>query len=239
MVTGGAKRIGANICQFFAKNGYNIAIHCNNSINEAEKLTQEITSHHKIECKIFQGNLQNPSEALHCIKNAIKHFGQIDVLVNNASFFEESSFSQTSLENLTANFNVHYLSPFVLMQEFAKQQHLNEGLIVNILDCNINRNTTKHFSYLQSKKALLALTQHLACTLAPKIRTNAISPGFIIPEENTIISEEYISNKMKQIPLKKQGSVEEIIHAVEYLLNSKYINGQNIYVDGGTNLLTL
>jgi 3-oxoacyl-[acyl-carrier protein] reductase len=83
------------------------------------------------------------------------------------------------------------------------------------------------------------ITQHLACTLAPKIRTNAISPGFIIPEENTIVSDEYISNKMKQIPLKTQGSVEEIIHAVEYLLNSKYINGPNIYVDGGTHLLTL
>ena len=239
MVTGGAKRIGMEMCHFFAKKGFNVALHYNSSKEIAQNVSKEIEEKYNVKCKTFEANLKNPNEAQNCIKNAINYFDKIDILINNASFFKEASFENTSLENLMDNFNVHYFSPFVLCQEFANQKLLEDGLIVNILDCNINRNQTKHFAYLQAKKALLSLTQNLACTLAPKIRTNAISPGFIIPEEDSIANEQYFSHKLKQIPLKAQGSANDILQAVEYLLNAKYINGQNIYVDGGSNLLTI
>lgn len=239
MVTGGAKRIGLTICQFFAKNGYNIALHYNSSTELAQKAKTELEDKFPIECQIFQGNLTNPKDAKTCINSAISHFGQIDALINNASFFEESSFIDTTFESLIANFNVHYFSPFVLCQEFSKQPKLQNGLIVNIIDSNHPRIQTKHFAYLQAKKALLELTNHLAASLAPKIRTNAISPGFIIPEENTTITEAYTTHKLKQIPLKSQGSTADITKAIECLLNSTYINGQNLYVDGGSHLLTI
>jgi NAD(P)-dependent dehydrogenase (short-subunit alcohol dehydrogenase family) len=239
MVTGGAKRIGAEICQYFAGRGFDVALHCNQSKDAALSLAESIGKQYGVRCEVLVADLKKPQEARDLFGSAIKKFGSIDVLVNNASFFEESSFEGISVENLMDNFNVHYFSPFVLMQEFARQQTLADGLIVNILDCNIGRNQTKYFAYMQAKKALLVLTQNLACSLAPRIRTNAISPGFIIPEENIVADDDYMQRKMRQIPMKTQGGVADIIQAVDYICGAKYVNGQNIYVDGGANLLTI
>jgi pteridine reductase len=126
----------------------------------------------------------------------------------------------------------------LLSQVFAKQETLKSGLIINMLDKNIIRTQTKYFGYLQSKKALAELTKYLAIMLAPKIRVNAISPGFIIEEEGTIPDTMYFTKKLKSIPLQKQGSIEDIIKAVDYLLNASYVNGQNLFVDGGSFLTT-
>ena len=120
------------------------------------------------------------------------------------------------------------------MQEFAKQNFENsEGFILNMLDKNISRKNTSFVSYLLSKKSLHELTQIAAFELAPSIRVNSISPGFIIEEEG-ITDAFYTENKLKSIPLKRKGSVADIIHALDFLLNAKYVTGETITVDGGS-----
>lgn len=237
LITGGAKRIGFEIAKFFAQKSYDIALHCNSSIEIATQNADFLQEKFKIRCKVYQFNLENSNEIPTFFQTILQDFPQIDILINNASFFEKSSIQNTTLQGLIKNFSVHFFAPALLCQEFAMQQNLQNGLIINMLDKNTTRTKTQYFEYLQSKKSLLELTNYLAVELAPKIRVNAISPGFIIEEEGILPDDAYIFHKLSSIPLKRQGSVDDIIRAVEYLVNGGYVNGQNLFVDGGAFLL--
>ena len=237
LITGGAKRIGFEIAKFFAQKGYDIALHCNSSIEIAVKNAEFLQEKFKIRCKAYQFNLENCDQIPNFFQATLQNFPQIDILVNNASFFEKSSIQNTKLQGIVKNFSVHFFAPTLLCQAFAMQENLQNGLIINMLDKNTTRTKTQYFEYLQSKKSLLELTNYLAVELAPKIRVNAISPGFIIEEDGISPDDAYISHKLSSIPLKTQGAVNDIILAVEYLMNGRYANGQNLFVDGGAFLL--
>ncbi len=240
LITGGAKRIGLEIARFFAKNGHNIALHCNNSVEIATQNANMLEETFQVKCRVYQHNLENYEQIPQFFQAILHDFPQIDILVNNASFFEKSTIKNTTSTGLLKNFAVHFFAPALLCQAFAMQQHLQNGaggLIINMLDKNTTRTKTQYFEYLQSKKSLLELTKYLAVELAPNVRVNAISPGFIIEEEGVLPSDSYINHKISSIPLQKQGKVEDIILAVEYLVNGGYVNGQNLFVDGGAFLL--
>lgn len=237
LITGGAKRIGFEIAKFFAQKSYNIVLHCNSSLVIATENAEFLQKKFKIRCKAYQFNLENCRQIPNFFQTILQDFPQIDVLINNASFFEKSSIQNTVIDGLIKNFSVHLFAPILLCQAFAMQENLQNGLIINMLDKNTTRIKTQYFEYLQSKKSLLELTKYLAIELAPKIRVNAISPGFIIEEDGISPDSSYIAHKLASIPLKKQGSVDDIILAVEYLVNGGYVNGQNLFVDGGAFLL--
>jgi len=237
LITGGAKRIGFEIAKFFAQKGYDIALHCNASFAIATENAKFLQEKFKIRCKTYQFNLENCRQIPNFFQTILQDFPQIDILINNASFFEKSSIQNTIIDGLIKNFSVHFFTPTLFCQAFAMQKNLQNGLIINMLDKNTTRTKTQYFEYLQSKKSLLELTNYLAVELAPKIRVNAISPGFIIEEEGISPDDSYIAHKLSSIPMKKQGSVEDIILAVEYLVNGNYVNGQNLFVDGGAFLL--
>ena len=238
LITGAAKRIGLAMAEFFASSGYNIAMHCNKSEEKAKIEAERISKKFKIKCAVFKCDLSKSELIPEFFQNVLNEFKQVDILINNASIFETSSIVDISYHKILENFNIHFFSPVFLSQVFAKQETLENGLIINMLDKNITRTQTKYFGYLHSKKALAELTKYLALMLSPKIRVNAISPGFIIEEEGTIPNETYITKKLKSIPLQKQGSIEDIIKAVDYLLKANYVNGQNLFVDGGSFLTT-
>lgn len=236
LITGGAKRIGLAVAELFAQKGYDIALHYNKSQEAAQTESKKITERYNIRCRTYRCELSSIAAAESLFPAILKDFAQVDVLINNASVFECSDFLTETMKNITKNFNIHYFSPLILSQAFAKQSGLQSGIIINMLDCNLTKVKTKYFAYSQSKKALLSLTRYLAVTLAPKIRTNAISPGFIIPEEHIIPDENYITTKLQNIPMQKQGKTEDILQAVKYIISSEYVNGQNLFVDGGSNL---
>jgi pteridine reductase len=231
-ITGGAKRIGLEICQYFIDQNINVALHYNSSFEKAQNAQMKFGS----KCKIFQANLEETQNAISAFKEAQKHFGKIDFLINNASIFKQNSIQNITLQEFERDFSIHLKTPLFLIQEFAKQNFQNEeGLIVNILDKNIIRKNSKYVSYLLSKKSLDELTRFAAFELAPKIRVNSISPGFIIPEETTQINQtEYLEQKLKTIPLKRKGTIQDIVQALDFLIKSNYINGININVDGGS-----
>ena len=238
LITGSAKRIGLAMAEFFASAGYNVAMHCNKSQENAKIEAKRISKKFNIKCVVFTCDFSKPELIPEFFQNVLNEFKQVNILINNASIFETSSIFDISYHEILKNFNIHFFAPVLLSQVFAKQETLENGLIINMLDKNVIRTQTKYFGYLQSKKALAELTKYLAIMLAPKIRVNAISPGFIIEEEGTISDTMYFTKKLKSIPLQKQGSIEDIIKAVDYLLNASYVNGQNLFVDGGSFLTT-
>lgn len=236
LITGGAKRIGKEIALTLAKKGYDIAISYNNSDVDAKKLAARISDEFSVKCEIFKADLNELDQAKEMIQDVIKKFPHLNLLVNNASIFEKSRFlDEDGEKGLVDNLNLHFLAPLILSKEFAKNSP-ESGQIINMIDKNVNRFETKYFYYILSKKILAQLTQMLAVELAPKIRVNGISPGFILEIVDNSRSEAEIANIINKIPLKKKGDPKNICQAVSFLLDNDFVNGQIIDIDGGASL---
>jgi NAD(P)-dependent dehydrogenase (short-subunit alcohol dehydrogenase family) len=235
-ITGGAKRIGAEIARFFVREGARVGVSYHTSEGEAFALKEELGR----ACHLFKADLQDVKAGLEAFKRAFSVLGKVHILVNNASIFEKNSILSITEEEFDRDFAIQLKTPLFLTQAFAKQEfEAEEGLIINMLDKNIVRKNTAFVSYLLSKKALDELTRFSAFSLAPKIRVNSISPGFILEESWTesLTAEEFeahLERKLKNIPLKRKGSVQDILNAVEFFATNSYINGVNINVDGGS-----
>jgi len=235
LITGGAKRIGREIAIFLASKGYDLLISYNNSKKEAEKLASEIAKKYQVKVEIFKCDLIDIKQAKKLINFAKINFKNLNLLINNASIFNQSKFLEGSENQLMDNLNIHLISPLILSKEFAKFAK-KDAQIINMIDKNIVRYDTSYFHYLLSKKSLAESTKMLALELAPNIRVNGIAPGIIMAPVYQGISKIDEENIIKKIPLARQGDVKNIIQTVEFLLDNNFVNGQIIFVDGGASL---
>jgi pteridine reductase len=231
LVTGGSDRIGMAISIALAEAGFNIALHYNNSEQKALQTQSEIQSKN-VECEIFKADLAKKDETTELLKSVRKRF-DITVLINCASLFITDKLTDDDDQLFETLFNVNFKAPYFLTKEFAKQS--NKGLIINLLDTNISKNSTEHFSYLLIKKFLKDFTEMSALELAPYIRVNGIAPGLILPPKGKDMS--YLEKLSEKIPLKSIGNPKNITETVLFLIRNEFITGQIIYVDGGENLL--
>jgi pteridine reductase len=138
------------------------------------------------------------------------------------------------MENWDTALDLNLRAPFLLAQECAKKM-TDGGLIVNITDVGAQKSWSRYPSYTVSKAALESLTRILARALAPKIRVNAIAPGFVL--QSDIVTDEEWQRLISRIPLQRPARAEEIASALEFLLKNEYITGQTIVVDGGYSLV--
>ena len=182
LITGSAKRIGKKIAQFLASEDYDVAIHYNKSDSEAKKVADKLIKY-GITTSIFKADLNDEKSVLKLIHNVQNEFSNLNLLINNASIFVESSLVETDEELLNRTLNINFKAPFILSREFAKK--CTEGQIINILDTRISKNSTSHFVYSISKKALAEFTKLAAVELAPGVRVNGIAPGLILPPHST------------------------------------------------------
>ncbi len=236
LITGAAKRIGREIALNLAQKGYDIVIAYNNSKKEAQNLAQKIKKDFKVNCEIFAADLFDLNQAKKLAKFMINDFPSWNLLINNASIFNQSKFLTAPEYELVNNMNIHLNSPLILAKEFAlniKKKNIENAQIINMVDKNIRRFDTSYFYYLLSKKFLSEFTKMLSLELAPKIRVNGVAPGFILSEEKVEIR---VKNLDQKIPLKKQGEVKNILQAINFLLENKFITGQIIFVVGGASL---
>ena len=223
-ITGGAKRIGKAIAVFLAEAGFDIALHYNDSLNEA-KLTQTEIKQIGKKCVLFKCDFNNIKESRKLIKKVKNKFPNLCLLVNNASVFEEGLFLKTDIKKFEKTFTVNFTVPFFLSQDFGKL--CKKGHIINMLDTNILRKHSKYFAYILSKKVLYEFTKMTAYELAPKIRVNAIAPGPTLPPFGK--DDKFISN----IPLKTKGELKNILQSVNYLIENNFVTGECLFVDGG------
>ena len=176
LITGSSKRIGRSIALKLAEKGFNIAIHYNKSRKESDSLQKELEIY-KIKVKTFKLDLQKTNRIKPFFKSIVNYFGEINVLINNASTFEFDSIKSSTINSYDKHLDVNLKAPFFLSKYFVEAIGKKKGNIINILDQRV-MNTTPYFtSYTISKSALLTLTRSLALSLAPKIRVNAIAPG--------------------------------------------------------------
>jgi hypothetical protein len=231
LVTGGAKRLGKAIAVGLAKQGVNIIIHYGKSENEARELLDEIV---ELGCKswIVSADLGNPESCKELISQAYRLSGKIDILVNNASIFSTNDVSDVRLADIEVNMLTNAWAPFLLTRYFSEKT--DHGKIVNILDTRVAGYDFNHFAYYLSKRMLEILTGSMALKLAPNITVNGIAPGLILPPEGKDYA--YLEQKKDTVPLKKYGSVSDIVETVIFLLRSDFVTGQIVYVDGGKHL---
>lgn len=239
LVTGGAKRIGREIVINLASQGFDIAISYNKSAAESKKLASEIVKKFAVKCEIFSSDLCEEKSAAKLAKDVIKEFPHLNLLVNNASIFNKSKFLSAPDQELFDNLNIHLIAPLILAKEFAKNvsaKKIKNAQIINLIDKNTVRFDTSYFYYLLSKKSLAELTRMLAIELAPQIRVNGVSPGFILDPIDEKVPSDKTQSIIKKIPLQRKGDPKNIVQTIEFLLRNDFINGQIISVDGGASL---
>lgn len=229
LVTGAAHRLGKAFALTLAHAGYDIILHYNSSSDEALQTKAEIESLSR-SVTLAQADLTQPEQ----IQSLVSNLPSLSVLVNSAAFMPSGNVDSLSLENWDTSLDLNLRAPFLLAQECAKKM-TDGGLIVNITDVGAQKAWSKYPSYTVSKAALESLTKILARALAPKIRVNAIAPGFVL--QSDIVPEEEWQRLIGRIPLKRPARTDEITSALEFLLKNEYVTGQTIVVDGGYSLI--
>ena len=239
LVTGGAARIGAEICRTLANAGAIVAIHCHRSLAAAEDLVEEIEASGG-EAFVVRGDLAEDDDRVALIESVIDRAGRLDILVNNASIFEKIPLEEMTSDAAQMMWRVNAEAPLMLIQHAAPHLRFegkgDPGSVINMIDNSSGRNDWPELShYCASKAALLSITRSLAQELAPSIRVNAVGPGAILFQEWE--SEERRSAVLSSIPMGRQGDTVEIAETVLFLAaGPSYITGQIIDVDGGWSL---
>ncbi len=233
LITGSARRIGKTIASHLAAQGWNIAIHCNHSVEEAQELRASLAeqfpqNHYQLIC----ADLDNQDEVDRIIPETIEHFGQLDLLINNASIFEPSSIFHTTPALFNRMMNINFRAPFFLIKGYSEAQ--KEGLIINLLDTRIVRNEPDFAAYTLSKKSLTELTKMAAIEFGPSFRVNAIAPGATLPPKGK--DESYLQNIARRTPMKHSGGVAPILKSIDFIIENVYLTGQIIFCDGGENI---
>ncbi|WP_185145848.1 SDR family oxidoreductase [Chryseobacterium sp. SNU WT5] len=234
LVTGSADRIGKAVAVHLAKQDYNLVLHYNSSREKAEKLKDEIESIYSgLKVELLQINFLKENNFDQILQDLKKKKIKVDVLVNCASDFIKSSFKEEGSDLLDKEMTINFKIPYLLTKAFAKV--FGKGNVINFVDTKVAKNSTVHLDYILSKKLLKDFTKISAVELAPHIRVNGIAPGLILPPEGK--DESYLLNLAKDIPLKTIGNLEEILKAVQFILDSQFFTGQILYIDGGEHLV--
>lgn len=228
LITGAAKRIGRAMALALAQNGVRIAVHYSNSEQEAKALCTEIEGIGGAAWPV-KGDLADAGQTQAVFNEAVDRAGAIDILINNASTFDVETIWEMTDESLCRNMRIHTMAALILSRNLAKQQR--PGHIINLLDTRVVSYDKDHAAYHISKRSLLTLTRILALELAPKIAVNAVAPGLILPPAQQ--DETYLEKLAPTTPLRRHGSPADVVEAALFLLRSRFITGQILYVDGG------
>ena len=237
LITGSTRGIGKAIAREFAKKGYDIIINYINSREKAEELKQQIEEMYNVKVLAIQANLENEIEIKNMVNKAIKEFGRIDVLVNNAGIVIDKEFEEKTVEDWKKTLDVNLIAPFVLTKLVGKEMMQQKGgVIVNISSTNgINTYYPSSVEYDASKAGLISLTYDSAVEYAPYVRVNCVAPGWVNTEMNKELSDDFVKGEMERILVKRFGEPEEIAKVVTFLASedASFINSEVIKVDGG------
>ncbi|MDO4450951.1 MAG: pteridine reductase [Moraxella sp.] len=241
LITGGSKRIGKQITKILHKNGYQVIIHHHESADNAKSLCDELNAIRPSSAKIIGAELSfvNDKAKSADFKNQVLNlFGRVDCIIHNASSFYPSDLADNFdvLQNHWDDlFLTNAKAPFFISQLFLDELIKNNGQIISILDIHAdNKPFIGYPIYTMAKTAHKAMVHSLALQLAPNVRVNGVSPGVnVLPIE---FNEQQANDLLNSVPLKQIGTPNDIAMTVLFLLNSPYITGQVIAVDGGRSL---
>ena len=236
LITGAARRIGADIAKTLHEAGYGVVLHYHQAEEDASNLTKMLNKLRPDSAWMIKADFQSMHDVDSLIKQTLNVSNRLDVLVNNASDFYPTPMNTAIEQQWDDLMNCNLKAPFFLSQAAKPELDKTKGCIVNIVDIYAKSSLIDFPIYSISKSGLLGLTQSLAKEMAPEIRVNGVSPGVILwPEKDVDDKHDEI---IQHIPLQRQGSPEDIANAVLFLVrDAHYITGEVITVDGGKGLI--
>jgi NAD(P)-dependent dehydrogenase (short-subunit alcohol dehydrogenase family) len=231
----GAKRIGAVVAEELAKRGASVALCYSRSQAEAAAAIDRVRAH-GVRGEIFQADLSNPPACAEVVEKIAKTFGRLDILVNMASVYKERPLDELTVDDWNANINVDLRAAFLCSK--AAIPHMRQqggGRIVNFSDWLAKSGRPRYPGYLPyyvAKAGVMALTEALALEVAAdNILVNAVAPGPILAPPDT--SDDESKAVERSTPLGRWGGEGEIAKAVLAFLDSDFITGETVRVDGG------
>jgi pteridine reductase len=236
LVTGSAKRIGAEIVRRLHSEGYNVILHYNGSTQLAENIAEQLNAERDNSITLIQHNLLDFENMSAFADQIVAIYGRLDVLVNNASTFYPTPMQDIDFQQWDDLMGVNVKAPLFLSNALAPTLKTHNGNIINIVDIHSGRPLKDYPIYSVAKAGLKMLTKSLARELAPEIRVNGVSPGAIMwPEVGDYESTH--AEIIERTALKREGHPIDIANCVWFLINqADYVTGQIIAIDGGRTL---
>jgi pteridine reductase len=160
----------------------------------------------------------------------------MDALINNASSFYSTPLPEISNKDWDKLIGSNLKGPLFITKGLAPMLEETKGSVINITDINIDKGLPGYSIYSAAKGGLKSITKGLAKELAPNIRVNAVAPGAILEPPGKSWSEEELAKIVSKIPLNRIGDESDIANTVKFIVDSRYITGQTVNVDGGRSL---
>jgi NAD(P)-dependent dehydrogenase (short-subunit alcohol dehydrogenase family) len=231
----GAKRIGADVARELAKRGADVAISYGRSQKEADALVAELKAMGR-RSAAFQADLTNPDACAALVKQTAETFGRLDILIPMASVYEATPIDKLDLAAWDRTVNVDLRSAFlcaIAAVPYMRKQ--GAGRIITFSDWLPRSGRPRYegwLPYYVAKAGVMALTEALALELAPdNILVNAVAPGPILaPPTTTAEDHQKVADAT---PLGRWGGGLEIAKAVLAFIDSDFITGETLRVDGG------
>ena len=236
LITGSSRGIGRATAIAFAQEGANIVVNYIKNKIAAEEVVTKIKSLN-MEAIAIQADVANESDVKRMMEEAVKRFGSIDVLVNNAGVVFDIPILEKTVEQWERTLHVNLIGTFLCTKYAVPHMKDRSGAsILNISSTNgIDSLSPESADYDTSKAGVISLTKNFSQSLAPHIRVNSIAPGWIDTEINKGLPKDFIESETEKIALKRWGRPEEIAKAILFLCSDEasFITGSTLVVDGG------
>ena len=236
LVTGAARRVGAEIATQLHAAGADVGIHYRSSGEDATRLVAHLNGLRPDSAAAFQADLLDTASLPGLIAAVVDWGGGLDILVNNASTFYPTPLGEITEADWDDLVGSNFKAPLFLSQAAAPSLRERRGSIVKIVDIHSQRPLRDHRVYGPANAGLAKMTRALAKELAPEVLVNGESPAAILWPEGDM-SETATASILELVPLARPGDPADIAGCVLYLVrDASYVTGQILAVDGGRSI---
>ncbi len=233
LVTGGARGIGRAVAGRLAEAGYGVAV-IDMDAEAGEKAASAIVRGGRAEAIFIRADVAVEADVAAAVEAALRHFGRLDLLVNNAGINCRKPLAELSLDDWQRVIGTNLTGVFLFAKHAAPLLKAAKGAIVNVASTRALMSEADTESYAASKGGIVALSHALAVSLGPEVRVNCVSPGWIDvsatrPGGPVALSAE----DHAQHPAGRVGCPDDVADAVLYLAGAGFVTGANLVIDGG------
>jgi len=236
IVTGASRGIGAAIARRFAEEGANIVVNYSGSQDKAEAVVAEIEQAGGKAIAV-KANVADADAVKAMADAAMKEFGSIDILINNAGITHDNLMMRMKEDEWDDVINTNLKGVFLCTKAVTRQMMKQRaGRIVNIASIVGVMGNAGQANYVAAKAGVIGLTKTTARELASRgITANAVAPGFITTDMTEKLGDDVQSTMLAQIPLARFGAPEDVANAALFLASDEasYVTGQTLHLDGG------
>ena len=245
LVTGAAKRLGREIALTLAKDGWQVAVHYRDSLEDATKTVADCAQLAGASAA-FRANLTNETAVRNLLPQVIQQFGRVDAIVNSASTFEHDTAANFTFAAMDKHMHSNAGAAIILAQALhahvtgrddSASAHARRplGVVVNLLDQKLWNQNPDFFSYTLSKAALEAATTMLAMALSPQLRVVGVAPGLTLTSH--LLSDKKFEALHQLSPLGRSSTPVDVAATVKFAIDNQSITGTTLLVDGGQHLM--